>query len=40
MNEEKFTKKVKRKYGVKEDELANLSIARIRNLKVNEMKIS
>lgn len=39
MKEEKFVKKVKRKYGVKEDELANLSLARIRNLKVNEKKI-
>lgn len=36
MNQEKFEKKIQKKYGIKEDELSNLSISRIRKLKLNE----
>lgn len=36
MNQEKFKKKIQKRYGVNEEELSNFSISKIRKLKVNE----
>ncbi len=39
MNQKKFSKKIEKKYGVSESELANLSLSKIKNLKFNEEKL-
>ncbi len=39
MNQENFSKKIEKKYGVSESELANLSISKIKNLKINEKRL-
>ena len=36
MDKEKFSMKIEKKYGTNEEELANLSISRIKKLRINE----